>query len=222
MSMGRQISPRFVVCSGEFLSSTVQKEIECYFGTRVLNQYGSNEVGTIGFECMEGQGMHVNADTLVLETRERDGPAGPGKPGNVLLTNLENQAMPLVRYQIGDVATLNPEGRCGCGSSFPRLKEILGRSSEGLVASDGARVPVGAVCDEFESNLGMRDFQLTQRSLTRFVARLRSSDNNPQTVERVTRYLTEVIGTELDVEVTEWAEEDMPPKYRPVVSEIAR
>ena len=219
-SMGKRITPRLVVCSGEFLSSAVRREIEDGFGARVLNQYGSVEMGTIGFECMKGQGMHVNSDMLVLETQEGGEPAGPGRPGNVLLTNLENRAMPLVRYQIGDVAILDTEERCECGSSFPRIGEVLGRSNEGLVTSDGERIPVGAVCDEFETEMGMRDFQLTQRSLTRYNVKLRPSDNNRQKVEHITAYLTSVIGADLDLEVTEWVGEDMPPKYRPVISEV--
>src|SRR5207237_10420346 len=88
-------------------------------GAPLFNTYGSREFGSIAAECGLHQGLHVNAENLLVET---DSPKG--SPGEVLITDLHNYGMPFIRYRIGDVATFDPISRCVCGCGGSLIRSI--------------------------------------------------------------------------------------------------
>jgi phenylacetate-CoA ligase len=79
------------------------------------------------------------AEGLYVEIVNGDRPAQPGESGSILVTDLLNHAMPLIRYRIGDVASWL-EGLCSCGRSLPRLHSVQGRVTDFLVGGDGRLV----------------------------------------------------------------------------------
>lgn len=217
---GKNISPRIIICHGEFVSQATKKDLADMFGAKVLVHYGAVEMGGMAFGCLKGEGMHLNSDVYIMEVVRDGEQVSPGEEGDVYLTNLENEAMPLVRYRIGDSAVMAERETCGCGSRFPKIKNVLGRKSEGLIGFHGARIPVGSICDVFETSFGLRDFQIIQKSEIRLVARLRPGDNTPENVKRMLAYFSIALGGEPSLEVEEWGKDELPAKYRPVVSEI--
>lgn len=217
---GQKLDPKFLIIGGEFMSDGTRADIASLYGCEVFEEYGSMELGSLGFECPEHSGMHLNSDFLVFEV-ERDGEeVSPGESGELVITGLHNETMPLIRYEQGDRVVLEEEGRCGCGSYLPRLRAIQGRLSDGLVAEDGTRIPPGVICDQLERVMGIRDYQLVQKSRERVILKLLSRDNAEQTAGGVSGYLTSLLGGSPTVEIEEWSEDDMPAKYRPVISEI--
>jgi phenylacetate-coenzyme A ligase PaaK-like adenylate-forming protein len=87
----------------------------------------------------------VPAEVVFLEVVDDSGaPAPPGSAGQVLLTTLRNRVMPLLRYRIGDLASM-AETPCGCGRSLPVVAAIHGRANDLLRAADGSPVPPDAV-----------------------------------------------------------------------------
>lgn len=127
-----------VITTAEVLLEEERQLIERGLGGKVFNRYGCRELSVIASECEYHSGLHVNADALLLEIIPGEGHA-PGT-GKVVITDLLNRSMPLIRYEIGDVARWAEDGLCKCGRGLPRLAEVNGRTTDFLVLPDGRRV----------------------------------------------------------------------------------
>jgi phenylacetate-CoA ligase len=116
----------------EMLPESLRAELEASFGVRVLQSYGTADLGCLAYECPEKGGWHVHPEAIVevldLETRRT---AGPGQPGEVVGT-LFDVAYPLVRFATGDLSALGPEERCACGRTTAKLQGLLGRVGDGV------------------------------------------------------------------------------------------
>ncbi|MEM0316297.1 MAG: phenylacetate--CoA ligase [Archaeoglobaceae archaeon] len=117
-------------------SENTRKRLEDAFGIDAYDSYGLSEMNGPGvaFECREKQGLHIWIDHYFVElidprTGER---VGEGEKGELVLTPLTKEAMPLLRYRTGDVTMLETE-KCGCGRAHPRLMRIFGRSDDMLI-----------------------------------------------------------------------------------------
>lgn len=131
--------PHAIITSAEMLVSEERALLQQVFGCSVFNRYGSREFSVIASECSAHEGLHVMAEGLYLEIVQGNTPVPPGQPGEVLVTDLLNYAMPLIRYRIGDVASWL-SGTCHCGRGLPRLGFVSGRVTDFLVGSDGRAV----------------------------------------------------------------------------------
>ncbi len=84
-------------------------------------------------ECEAQAGMHVWADLALIEVLDKDGnPVPDGTPGELVVTMLQKEAFPLIRYKIGDIASITWE-KCKCGRTHPRLSRITGRADDMVV-----------------------------------------------------------------------------------------
>jgi phenylacetate-CoA ligase len=130
--------PHSIITSAEFLSSDERTLIEEVFGCPVFNRYGCREFGVIASECGEHEGLHVMAEGLHVEVVCGSRPARVGETGSILVTDLLNFAMPLIRYRIGDMASHGIP--CSCGRGLQTLQGIEGRVTDFLVGADGRLV----------------------------------------------------------------------------------
>jgi phenylacetate-CoA ligase len=131
--------PDAIITSAEALSSGDRTLIEEVFGCSVYNRYGCREFGVIASECGEHDGMHVMEEGLHVEVVCGSRPAYAKEPGSILVTDLLNLAMPMIRYRIGDMA--RSDGNvCRCGRGLQTLQGIEGRVTDFLVAGDGSLV----------------------------------------------------------------------------------
>jgi phenylacetate-coenzyme A ligase PaaK-like adenylate-forming protein len=113
------------------------REIAERRGSTVYSVYGAMEAGTIGFQCEQRNGFHLNIDLCVVRTVDghgRDVPAG--EPGDIVISALDNRAMALLNFSLGDRAVLSAEP-CPCGRSLPLLARLEGRRSESVRLADG-------------------------------------------------------------------------------------
>jgi phenylacetate-CoA ligase len=131
---------RQVLTIGETLSASVRAAAEDLFGVTVADCYSSEEFGSIALSCPEGGGLyHVMSESVLAEVLDQRGlRCESGQIGRVTITALHNYAMPLVRYDIGDVAEV--AGPCSCGRGLPAWRRILGRERNLIVMPDGTRV----------------------------------------------------------------------------------
>jgi phenylacetate-CoA ligase len=138
--------PRGIVTVGEPLLPGQRRLFEQVFGCAVFNCYVSRECGNIACECERHAGLHVNAESLIVEFQRDGRPAGPGEPGHVLITDLENQGMPFLRYQIGDIGS-PVSGGCACGRTLPLMSMDAGRVTDFLLSPfDGSLVSGASMC----------------------------------------------------------------------------
>jgi phenylacetate-CoA ligase len=128
----------FVKLGGEQIYPFERDEIERHLGAKVVEFYGSTEMGAIAAQCPEGS-RHVFAEHVHLEIHRDGHPVADGEFGDIVVTSLDNRAMPLVRCRIGDRGRLSPEP-CRCGRPQPVLVELVGRAADLFVGADGSLV----------------------------------------------------------------------------------
>lgn len=131
------IQPKFIISHSELLTASMKAYIESVFNCPVYRDYSSFEVHNIANECTH-QKMHIHVDNNIVEIIRDGEPAAPGEPGEVVVTNLLNRAMPFIRYKIGDIGAIN-EDMCSCGRGLPLLKVVEGRKDQCLTFPSGAR-----------------------------------------------------------------------------------
>lgn len=159
------IAPHAIQTSAEVLTREARQLIESTFGCGVFDRYGCREVGNIAHECAAHTGLHVLAENNLVELLDQNGrQVAPGKMGRVVVTNLNNYVMPLVRYDTGDAAVAG-DGDCPCGRGLPLIKSIQGRASDVIVSPSGKLLH-----GEFFSHLfyrveGVWQFRVVQESL---------------------------------------------------------
>lgn len=127
-----------IIVSAEMLLPGERETVEQVFRGKVFNRYGCREVSLIASECEHHTGLHVSADTLLVEVEES--PELPAGLGRVIVTDLLNRSMPLIRYEIGDLASLGDDTPCPCGRSLPLIGNIEGRTSDFLEMPSGRMI----------------------------------------------------------------------------------
>lgn len=127
-----------VVTSSETLLDEQREVIEKAFSCRVFDQYGAAEMCVFVGQCRWGR-YHVRPDYGVVELLKDGRPATVGEEGEIVCTGFINDAMPLIRYQIGDLGRWAEPG-CECGLETPILERILGRRDDVVVTPEGTRV----------------------------------------------------------------------------------
>ena len=203
-----------VIAAAEPIFDFQRAPIERAFGAPVRERYGCNEFSLIAQECREGS-LHVATDRVLLEIVREDGsPAEPGEIGTVLVTDLDNRAMPLVRYRIGDLAAW---GRaCACGRPFPVLERIHGRLRDALPGPQGRLRSPHAWAEALKES-GARGFQLVV-DLERRVREVRiESEPFPLDTARA-RWAELVDGPQPEVRFVEAIERSTSGKVLPVIS----
>lgn len=156
--------PKVIYSTAETLLPEVRGFIEEVFCAPVRQLYGSREVGAMAGECPKGC-FHVFSFMNHIEVVDMEGrPALPGTIGRILVTQVRNAAMPLVRYEIGDMAMV-AEGTCPCGNPLPTVAGIEGRYSDYFVSPQGALVYGGYLRQVMFTTLWIREYQITQTDL---------------------------------------------------------
>ena len=125
----RETKLRLVTGAGEPLATTIRKKVEFEHGVSLRMMYGSSETGFIAGECEHQEGMHILSDHYIVEvidpqTKEL---LNPGEEGEIVVTPLLGETMPLIRYRIGDVGSLLPYKPCPCGRTHPKISLVKGR-----------------------------------------------------------------------------------------------
>jgi phenylacetate-CoA ligase len=143
-------SLKFILCSYEFISVVHRKILARVFGVPVFNLYGSTETGHLLMENERGE-MKPSYDTAFLEIVDADARG----VGDLIVTTLTNDYMPLLRYRIGDLVEkhIQPYGNCFT---------VHGRARDALTARDGQRVTTWQVDQCFAETNGIAHYELRQ------------------------------------------------------------
>ena len=217
---GRRIHrPQRILGAAESLHESQRKIIEQAFGCPAYNTYGCREFMLIAAECEHRGGLHVNADHLKVELGE----SAEAGPSDVIVTDLHNYGMPLLRYANGDLATAGA-GSCTCGRGLPLLASVDGRKLDALRTPDGRFVPGEYIVYAFLYATGIKRYQVVQKRLDAFEIRIvRDRDFEPSTVDLVRRELLKVVGdsVSLDFQFVDEIPLTQTGKLRVTISELA-
>ena len=133
--------PKFIITTIGPLFDDMRNVIEDAFKCPVYNQYGSREVGVIACQCKEKKHLHTFPWFNFVEVLdENDRSVGQGGEGKIVVTALTNYSMPLIRYDIGDVAISAEYEKCNCGRNVFSLENVLGRTLGYFKKADGSLV----------------------------------------------------------------------------------
>jgi phenylacetate-CoA ligase len=142
------VVPRAVITVAETLTPPAADAAARAFRTPLTNHYSCLEIPRIAQTCPDNAALlHVNVERAVVRIVDETGRnVAPGERGRVVVTDLVNQVMPFINYDLGDTARLGAP--CPCGRGWPTLAAIEGRVSEVLVTADGRAVSA-AVLGQF-------------------------------------------------------------------------
>lgn len=157
-------SPDTILTGAEPLYEFQREIIEKAFGAKVHNTYGCREVMLIASECEEQKGLFINSDHLLVEVLDANGAPIVEKVGQILISDLSNYAMPLIRYENGDQAILADETQ-NASLPFPVLKSIEGRKLDVIKTPDGRLLPGEFFPHLLKDFEGIRKFQIIQKKL---------------------------------------------------------
>jgi phenylacetate-CoA ligase len=133
-------SPKAIRTGAGTLHSHMRETITQAFKTPIFNLYGSREAPSIAQECESHKGLHIVAPVYYIEILDKSNHSvKPGEIGEIVVTTLQNFAMPLIRYRIGDIGVWASE-QCTCGRSWPLLGEVTGRAADAFIRIDGSIV----------------------------------------------------------------------------------
>lgn len=157
MGVNRNALPlRWGLFGGEVWSETTREAIQERLNILATDNYGVSEVmgpGVAG-ECLERRGMHINEDHFLAEIIDPVTlrPLPFGEVGELVLTTLAKEALPMIRFRTGDLTRLIP-GPCACGRTLVRMERIQGRSDDMLIIQGGNVYPerIGAILSEIHN-----------------------------------------------------------------------
>ena len=159
--------PKGIIVTAAVLSENVRNYLENILKTRIYNQYGSREVGAIACECIKQDGLHTFDFFQYSEVVDADISGN----GEVVITNLRNFSMPLIRYRIGDTAKVK-HSFCSCGRESHMLQAITGRTIDHFVLEDGTKIEGAYFVHLFLFKPWVKKFQIIQKDYSTIHCRI--------------------------------------------------
>jgi len=201
-----------------------QREIisEAFGGAPVADNYGSREGGFIAHECPERR-MHVTSENVIVEFLVEGRPAAPGEDGEIVVTHLDNHAMPFIRYRTGDIGQPSDE-TCPCGRGLEVMKVVKGRTTDFVIAPDGRWVHGLALIYVVRAIPGVGQYQIVQDDVDAVRVRLVVDDGFPADgADRIRDGVVKRLGQDVrvSVEFEDAIETDPSGKFRYVISRVA-
>ncbi|HYS06125.1 MAG TPA: hypothetical protein VEW47_13110 [Candidatus Dormibacteraeota bacterium] len=220
---GEALPLEHVVTSSETLLPIQRDLMERVFQTKVLDYYGMSEAVLFAGECGRGTGGHLSAEIGIAEVvDERGEPVPAGCHGRLLGSGLVNRAMPLLRYEIGDVSALRTE-RCPCGRGLPLLDPVTTKAEDIVIAPDGRLISSSTLTHPFKPLARVEKSQIVQEAIDRLLIRIvPRTGYGEEDTRHLLREMQRRVGPDMRIRVE--IVDDIPPgrsgKYRWVVSKI--
>jgi phenylacetate-CoA ligase len=165
------LSPREIRCIGEAVPAGLRERCAITLRAPLTSNYSSQELGYLALSCPDCGQLHVQSESVYVEILDEDGePCRPGEFGRVVVTDLHNFAMPLIRYLIGDYAEVGEP--CPAGRGLPSLRRVLGRRRNMVILPDGRRHWPVTGFGRFASVARIDQYQLIQHSRDEIEVRL--------------------------------------------------
>jgi len=220
------IRPRGIISSAMVLHDWERRTIEEVFRCAVTNRYGCEEVGLIACQCELHEALHINADCVYVEVLRSDGTAAaPDEPGMIVVTDLVNRAMPIIRYQVGDMGVLS-DRQCPCGRGLPLLEKVEGRIADYVVTPRGELISGISLTENFAVMVpGLAQLQIVQEEVDRFVFRIvKAPDFGQQSLETIRALVAERFGPGVrhECDFVDRIPQEPSGKYRFCISKVQK
>ncbi len=159
--------PRLLFTDSELLMPNMRENIEKAFRTKVIDIYGTWETDNIAYECYCHEGYHMAIDSVIMEFINDGKTVKPDEEGEIVVTVLNNFAMPFIRYNLHDMGSYNKKP-CSCGRTFPLMNPIRGRANDYMITNDGKKLSFFNIAyfDKLAPNV--REYQIIQEDINSF------------------------------------------------------
>jgi phenylacetate-CoA ligase len=211
--------PRAVFTTAEPLYDFQRAVIASVFACPVAVEYGCRDAGLVATECPAG-GLHVAAEGMLVEILAPEDGDGLGE---IVVTNLDSYAMPIIRYRTGDLGAW-ADGPCPCGRTLPRLQRVEGRRTDFLLTPRGKLMHALAVIYVLREVPSIREFQVVQEQIDRVVVKVAGGEGfSTATAAAIRTRLGALFDgeTEVRVECVDAIARPLSGKHRYVVSQVA-
>lgn len=188
---------------GESVSEQLINDAESQWGVLTSNAYSSEELGTIAVQCPESNLMHIMSPGLIVEIIDKDGnPIKPGEIGKIVVTDLFNFAMPIIRYEIGDQGSLGEA--CQCGRNLPTISSVVGRYRNMLHLENGERFWPRFGLRSITKLYGIKQFQVIQKSYHELEVRFHITRSlSPEEKAQIKNTMTTSLGQIFRIDIIE-------------------
>ena len=174
-----------IILGAETVDSATQEYIEQIFKTTSYNTYGGRELSLMAMECSNKNGLHEISENNYIEL-EKIKISNYQNAGNIIVTNLNNYAMPFIRYRIGDIAIPNENRICNCGRGLPLIGKIIGRTTEVFIFYDGSRI-AGEMFIHLMKDFPVIEYQFVQTSESSILLKLTKNNLVNEKIEEKIR-----------------------------------
>lgn len=200
-----ELNIKRIISQGELLTSNVRKFVECKFGCEIFDHYGTTEFYIVASECKMHNGMHINMENIILEIENNQNEIPlENNSGNIIISGLVNKAMPLIRYKIGDIGSINFE-KCSCGLEFPRINLIEGRDDDFIQLPSGKvigpRKVITNLYSIFTFTNKINKFKIVQSKINSISIYITpGKEFNEKTIEDFETTLRKIFAESMDIE----------------------
>ena len=197
---GESLKLNLIISLGDILYSHYRKIIEEIFNCKVTDTYGCGEGFMIAGQC-EHQNYHNCMPLLFIEIIDSKGNRVPdGKLGRVVLTRLDLNPMPLIRYELGDLAILSKNEKCKCGKEFRLVDSIQGRDTDIITTPHRYKLIVHFFTGIFEHEQAIRQFQVLQEKKDEILIKIIPTENfNKKVLTKIERRILKECNNDLKV-----------------------
>ncbi|MCK4790873.1 MAG: phenylacetate--CoA ligase family protein, partial [Desulfobacteraceae bacterium] len=190
-----------IFTSSEYLEPNMKQFIAQAFDAAVFDIYGCTEIKEVAWECERHEGYHINEDEVLVEILDGDEPACRGEVGDIVITDLRNQAMPLIRYRIEDRGLFRP-GPCSCGRTFALMAPSAGRSSDFIITPDGHKLSPYRFTTAIEKIDGLLQYQLIQEDVQSITVKaIMAEQTGAQELREIQKRIQAVVVEPMDIKV---------------------
>lgn len=191
-------------------------------GCKLVDQYASSEGAPFILECEKGR-LHIHSLTGIFEVVNEE--MEPALEGEILVTSFMTHGTPLIRYRVGDRIRLAPKDeKCACGSAFPIVDKIEGRSTDYILSPTYGKVNLGNISNSTKDVMGIVQFQVIQHSVKQLeVLVVASNDFTKKEQYKFEQALAERFGPQLkiDIKLVDQIPKEKSGKFRLVKNLIA-
>lgn len=216
--------PKAVMSSAQQLTDSTRSQIEDQFGARVLDKYGSREFSGIAYQCLNSTNHHVQDESYIVEILVDGRPAKVGEIGEIVITDLNNFSMPLIRYRIGDMAKAVAQQPCSCGRPHSQIGEISGRTQALISCSNGVWLPGTFFAHFFKDfDFAVQHYQVVQENSSSFSVNIVPKPQFTEKVrQRIVSNLLEYTGPKqiINLEIVDQIPLLKTGKRTPVISKV--
>jgi len=211
-----------VLCSGEKIFDDEKRRMQRVFSADVYDDYATTETGPIGYDCSEHSGLHICSEHVLVEFLKDGEPAADGEMASLVVTPLFGYGMPLIRYEIGDVAR-SIEDTCPCGRGLPLMSYVDGRMNDILVTPDGRLLCNSNFHSRIFERLDVEQYRIIQERINKILVELVpgkkfTEKSEAFIVTSIKRYMGEEV--DVSVELKNEIEQGSSQKRRIVVSHV--